>query len=452
MTNSRIEEVLERYVKALTALKQLAEACPTKTGFKKHERAWRFLDVIVARDGLQKQLEKTGTPAEILEKVSRLDENLRKQFKEFSRNICQKERGEIFKRLENLRDVCEPPETAWWWFPKISVWDRFDSGWDALAIVLLTGSFGILTDISSRLLIGGVGSGIWGSLAIGFQSFVALIGAGSLTTTGQKFINSILKSLRIRPHRWQEAKFGVSFLIFGFVLCVRLSYPLIASSFRKAGGEPNYKITTERLEIDKRDKGLASAESNYKRSLAFNPDDAKTHFYLGSLYEELYNYKLARSEYELAARGGELEAYNNLARLFILDENYNTAACILSRLDNELKKIRLEKKWKSMPQSYKKLNYFFYKNLGWVRMKQERWVIAKNLLREAIDLEEEVELQPKEQVVAAHCLRAQVLEKLDGPEKAKSEWQICHRDVDLLMDPEYEEWSGMAKKRLMPQD
>jgi Flp pilus assembly protein TadD len=62
--------------------------------------------------------------------------------------------------------------------------------------------------------------------------------------------------------------------------------------------------------------------SDFTNALKLDPNFAETHYNLGSLYEDVRDFDRARSEYRLAMLGGLAAAYNNLARLYILDKDY----------------------------------------------------------------------------------------------------------------------------------
>ena len=430
--NPRLEVVLERYENALRTLKEAIEKSAEITVNQLPVQL--VLDVLVARDALQRQLETAETPAESLVKVSELDRGLREQFEALPRKVCQEELRKILTQLEDLRDVCEPPKKAWWWFLEIPVcwWDRFDLAWDTLAVLWLAATFSLLTDISSRFLIGGGGPGLFGSFAVIFQSILALSGGGALTKTGQTVFKSTLKRWRVPRHLWQEAKFVAASLLLLIFVGFRLSLPGIAVVYRNAGVQ-DYKAGR-----------LASAESNYKRALKLNPDDGKTHLYLGSLYETLQDFKSAHTEYQIAMRSGSVAAFNNIARLYILDENYAAAASLL--------------KWSKAlitsedvtSEDGKKLLYSLHKNLGWVHWEQGRLAEAEAELLTAIeDLAEPAQLSPERQA-SAHCLLAQVLDAKGEPDQASLKWEYCLRHARGLL-PEEAAWLNRAQERLKSQ-
>ena len=52
---------------------------------------------------------------------------------------------------------------------------------------------------------------------------------------------------------------------------------------------------------------------------------------MGNVYEELGKLEPAQAEYEIAIQGGLPDAYNNQARLYILQEQFDRAAVLLEQ-------------------------------------------------------------------------------------------------------------------------
>ena len=77
---------------------------------------------------------------------------------------------------------------------------------------------------------------------------------------------------------------------------------------------------------------LPQAVSDFTKALELDPNFAETHYNLGSLYEDLRDFDKARAEYRVAILGGLAAAYNNLARLYILDKDYAAAVDLLGRV------------------------------------------------------------------------------------------------------------------------
>lgn len=67
---------------------------------------------------------------------------------------------------------------------------------------------------------------------------------------------------------------------------------------------------------------LPLAFFSYSLALKLNPISPAAHYNLAATYENQHNYKLAHAQYQQAIEGGLIEAYNNQARLYILEGNY----------------------------------------------------------------------------------------------------------------------------------
>ncbi len=514
------EDVLGRYKKALEVLEEAARASPTiktpllnevmlKTEGERQKRRDRqgkkpsllyqlgkaiglalkrgkpaphipspiILDLLRARDAVQEVLEdKTQDLSGKIVEIVEQDNRLKKQAKSIVRAV----------NLDDWRANFNPPAQAWWWFfePPPHKLNQFDWLWSGSSIVCLTAAISLLVNISSRFLSGG--PDIPGAFAISIQSVLTLWAAqGSLTQAGNKRIEKLLQKLNIPKYLWKEVQLCFSVLLllglFGFYSML----PRFAVDYRKSGLE-DYNAHL-----------LANAESKYKRSLALNPNDPETHFYLGTLYEDLQNSQQARSEYEIAARGGYWDAYNNLARLYILGEKYAEAAFLLKQLV-----FKLEKQDANVELKNVELKFFLYKNLGWARLGQARLNDAEKRLVQAIDFADQYqaklesrEKQAREQVQkartqlqqahwlefvgakyklddaekeledakkevnkpeqmrgSAHCLLAQVLEKQDDANKkakAEEQWKKCKKHASS-QSPEEDEWIYMARQRVKP--
>lgn len=172
---------------------------------------------------------------------------------------------------------------------------------------------------------------------------------------------------------------------------------------------------------------LPRAEFFYSWALKLNPTSKVADYNLGRLYEDQQNMELAHAKYRKAMQDDFVAApaYNNLARLYILDNDYTSAVDLLSKgmnlaTDNEEK-------------------YALLKNLGWARLMQARYPQAKAHLQEAIALDSDK--------APAHCLMAQVLEAQQDKAQALPEWETClaYASYD---NPDEDTWIGMAKKRL----
>lgn len=148
---------------------------------------------------------------------------------------------------------------------------------------------------------------------------------------------------------------------------------------------------------------LPAAEFYYKLALIFTPEMEGLQYNLGSLYEEQQVWDKARAAYQLELKHDFDKAYNNLARLEILDGNYTAALPLietgLSLTENE------------------QVKYNLLKNLGWAQLELSNYQQAQFNLQTAISLDKNR--------ASAYCLQAQVWEHLEQSSVALTAWQNC---------------------------
>lgn len=180
--------------------------------------------------------------------------------------------------------------------------------------------------------------------------------------------------------------------------------------------------------INHLDGQLPQAQLGYKIALKLNPLSAEAHYNRGAAYEDEQNYQRAHNEYQLAIEGGLVEAYNNQARLYILEGNYDAAVSLL-RIGLPLAqdtRVRAD----------------MYKNQGWARLGQRRYAKAKLDLSAAIQL--------KSDRAPAYCLLAQVLEHEADKKGALEYWRKCLGFSYQPETPEEDKWVELASQRLSP--
>ncbi len=397
MSSTDLKQAVEQYSAALVEIEQ-ARPSPS---------ARQTLAALKARDLVQAALaDKAQDPVDSLLTLVQLDDRLRKQAGPIAQSV----------NLTEWRASLNPPAQAWWWFLEAHVpphrSDRFDWLWSATAVLCLTGSLSLLVDISSRFLKGGPDT--FGAFAVIVQSTLTLLAAGgALTKAGQEVIERALKSLNAPKHFWNEIKLGLAVALLLGLVSFHLSLPQIAILYNNNGLE-NYRAGH-----------LASAQFDYDRALKLNPDYPEAHYNLGLLYEDLQDPDRARTEYQLALSGGLDAAYNNSARLYILEENYSAAVqLLLVGLDSAQDDT---------------VRYDMLKNLGWARLGQGRYAEAKASLEPAIALASEK--------AAAYCLLAQVLEAQDDQARALVEWENCLKFADGR-NPDEDAWIDLARRAL----
>lgn len=173
---------------------------------------------------------------------------------------------------------------------------------------------------------------------------------------------------------------------------------------------------------------LPLAFFSYSLALKLNPISPAAHYNLGATYEDQHNYKLAHVQYQQAIEGGLIEAYNNQARLYILEGNYDAAVSLL-RVGLPL-------------ASYERVKADMYKHRGWARLKQGRYDEAKLALTAAIKL--------KGERSPAYCLLAQVREEEGDRKGAFPLWENCLRFAYQPKTPEEDKWMHLARQHLDP--
>lgn len=287
-------------------------------------------------------------------------------------------------------------------------WDRFDWLWHTLSVIGLTMALSVVIDISGRFLSGGPDT--LGAFAVIGQSVLTMLAAGgALTQAGREASQRLLTSLRLSKQFWAEAQLSFVFLLLVGVILFYSTLPWIATLYNNHGVK-HYLAGR-----------LASAELAFNRAIKLNPDDVGAHYNLGRLYEALEDDR-ARTEYRAALKGGLDAAYNNLARLYLLQEQYAQAESLLlagiDRTQND------------------DVKYSLLKNMGWAQWGLKDYAGAESVLRQAIAI------QPDK--APAHCLLAQAL---TAPEEQQQEWEQCHRWCSARQSPEEGKWCAEAVRQ-----
>ena len=396
MMNEQLDKALKLYKLRLTVLEEAAPQASKE----------QILDVLLARDKVQAALNNSDPYATTsLMIINELDNRLKQQADVIHQQI----------NLADWRTIKNPKAESWWWFLQSSNQQEGEYDWllSPLSILCLTISLGLVTNIAPRFIVGG--PDVAGALVVMGQSVVTLLAVGSvLTKAGQEGVERLLTCCKCPKRHWQTISFVASFALLLISIGFRLLLPQIAVLYHQRG-------------LESYQKGRwTSAQSDYLRSLQLNPDYGAAHFHLGVLYEDLQEFDKARSEYRLALQAGNNRAYNNLARLFILDKKYPTAIPLL--LQGQV-----------LAKNDQELQYALLKNLGWVRLAQSRYPAAEGYLLNAIEL--------IENRAPAHCLLAQVLDKQKKDKEALQEWESCLRYASSSL-PDEDEWIWQAKQRL----
>ncbi|AOX04037.1 hypothetical protein BJP34_35535 [Moorena producens PAL-8-15-08-1] len=329
--------------------------------------------------------------------------------------------------LAKYRNSFQPPATAWWWRLETEapphLWDRWDWLWRGLTVGSWTVNLSLLVDIVPRFL--SAGTGVAGVAVVAFPSILTLLQARSeLTQAGKEGFEKLLNRLRIPKHYHQEAKFASTLLLFGVLVLLSLKKPAFSDWYNRQG-------------VKKYNQGqLAGAEGDYLQALALDPDNAKAHYNLGSLYEDLQEFNKAKSQYQFAVKGNLIKAKNNLARLWILENKPELATPLL---------------WKSLqeiPEEQVRIRYNLMKNLGWALLQQQQLEQAETILTGAIALASTAEgMEQIKTRASAHCLLAQVYEQQTRNGEALEQWQTCCQ-LGSIVNPDQPKWLNLAHKAL----
>lgn len=411
-----LEQTLTEYERALQELEEGNET-------ERSPAADTCLQILLLRDKIQTQVTREHPPSTraVLQLIS-LDERLSEQGGLIAQTLP----------LDKFRDLIDPPESAWWWYvqppEKIHPWDTYNWLWEILTVPILTSNFALVAAISSRFLAGGPDA--IGAFATIGQGLIALLAAGApLSKVGQQVIERSLTAFNLPKYLWHEAKLTLALAVLLGLLGFQAYLPNIARFYVRRG------ITAQR----RFETTLALAQ--FERALELDPNNMEAHFRLGNIYEDLLEFDKAQAEYRVALLGDCIEAYNNLARLYIVQsEDYTGAAALLRQGQLKLEnRETIEIKYCSSA-SLPAIEYIFLKNLGWARLMQDRPFEAESELRKAL------EINPQD--ASPHCLLAQALEAQNKqPAAVLEQWQQCYA-LARGFNSEEDTWLDLARQRL----
>ena len=327
--------------------------------------------------------------------------------------------------LPNWRKSLNPPVHHWWWYPKSIEEPKPILGWlfGGLTVALLTLTLALAKDIAARFFTGA--PGVWSSIGAIVPVALALLAAGGvLTKVGQQIVDAYLTQRVPYPRYWPLIKFSLALGLLGvFFWGHSVGLPWAAAKYHAVGSKQYFE-----------EGKLAKAQVNFERALQLNSDFPTANHDLALTYEDLRDFKQAKAEYAKAIKAGYLKSVNNLARLQLMEEEYESAAVLLLTAQQTLQD--------NPPDSDDpELEYGLHKNLGWAWLKQGRLIKAQGELLTAIRLEKQLSGSRPD----AHCLLAQVLEAQENTTEAQAEWETCLRKISR---PEDDVWAGMANKAL----
>jgi hypothetical protein len=392
------------------------------------------VNILTARDKVQKALAtENQVTANLLERLVALDNQLQENAALISQILD----------LAAYRNSLSVTTQDWWWNLDSTIEsdssDKFAWLWKGARLSVWTMNLGLLGTLATRFFSGA--SGLTEVLTIALPSILVLLQANNeLTSSGQEGFNRLFNRLKIPPHLYEQAKFIPTASLFGFLLIIWFLQPQFSQEINREGRRAEEKGQ------------LTNAEQNYLKAIALDSNNLDATYNLGNLYEELQNFDNARKYYIIAAKGGVPDAYNNLARLYILENKYSEAVLLLK--DGLELMAQKEQQNTNVSNDLNAVKYSMFKNLGWAKLKQANYGEAQGFLLGAIGIASQPEIQSYIlNPGAANCLLAQVLEAQKSSE-AVEQWRQCYDLVNKRLGPsdvrnaEEETWFSLAKQKL----
>jgi tetratricopeptide (TPR) repeat protein len=430
-----LKALLDEYESALRRRQNEAESAPESV-----------LDLLRTRDEIDRVLERERSVGkENLDRLLALDRQL------------QEEAGALAQALDwpAYRHSLGVSPEAWWWHLDSSVEsevpERLVWLWQGARLGLWTINLGLLGTLAGRFFSGA--SGLLEVFTIALPSLLVLLQANNeLTTSGREGFNRLFNRLKIPPRWYEAARFVPTVVLFGGLLGIWFTQPQFSEEMNRQG-----RKAEERGQ-------WARAERDFLKALALNGGNLNAAYNLGNLYEELQNFDSAKKYYVIAAKGGVADAYNNLGRLYIRQNQYSEAILLLN--DGLAIVEKQEQENESLAPELNEVKYSLFKNLGWAKLRQGEtlrranqletidYTEAKSYLLAAIGLASDPEL--KSSILnpgAAHCLLAMVLEAEASPESLE-QWRQCSDLVGQRLgardvrNPEEEAWFALAQQKL----
>ncbi len=452
-----LKTALLRYKSALNCL------MPPNSSPNKSE----VLEILSARDALGKLLETEETiDISILSELIELDSHLKEQAYKIT---------EVLNLSEYQSSL---PSTSQTWLldieKKSHPWNSFEWWLKGAKILIWTVNLALFSTLATRFLSGG--SGFLEVALIALPGVLSLLQLQKGLTKGErKRFYNLLKGFNGFPHisgfpkvvaifisTLLSAIFSSYGLFLGFFLLIWFQQPLFSDIYKNLG------------KTHQDNQNLVVAEQKYLKAIALDSDNFDAHYKLATLYEELQDIDKAKKEYLIAAKGGHLDAYNNLAYWYIRQDKDAEAINLLNKglkfvaeREKNLEKLTDEEKL-----DLKLLQYNLYKNLGWARFEQKRDEYARPYLLTAIKIVERAktltylgksQVQYIDNPGAAYCLYAQLLERAEAkssvmkpsqqPSQAKQYWQECRELIKKRLasgkeiNPEEDSWLYKAKKK-----
>ena len=451
-----LQTALERYKNALNCLSH--NSSPNKN---------QVLEILSARDALGKLLEtENSISSSILSELIDQDSQL-------------KEQAYKITQVPDLPDYQGSlPTTSQAWLLDIEAekkshpWNSFEWWLKGTKILIWTINLALFSTLATRFL--SSGSGFLEVALIAFPGVLSLLQLQKELTKGErKRFYKLLKGFNGFPNISGFRKV-VAIFISSLVSAIISSYGLFLGLFLLIWfNQPFFSERYKNMgKTHQTNQNLVVAEQKYLKSIALDSDNFDAYYKLATLYEELQDIDKAKKEYLIAAKGGHLDSYNNLAYWYIRQDKDAEAINLLNQglkfvaeREKNLEKLTDEEKL-----DLKLFQYNLFKNIGWARFEQKQDEYAKFFLLGAIDIVEQAktltylgksQVQYIDNPGAAYCLYAQLLEQAEAKSlatqpsqqtsQAKRYWQECRELIEKRLasgeeiNPEEDSWLYEAK-------
>jgi tetratricopeptide (TPR) repeat protein len=356
----------------------------------------KVFEILFFRNKISKALK--GKSLETLEqvnKISELDNLLREEKGIF--NLIEKE------RLTEWQNVLQVSSDEWWWKLNES---SADLKWNLLTGFALTASLTIGAFISSKFLLAGIDT--VGIGTVFSQVFFGFLAGSAMTEAGKKIAEKIFLKIGVDQINYARCSAVISLVLLIATILFYLSLPLIARAYNFNG------TGLKHLSNSQDPARFQKAISNFKHAISLNSNFAQAHYNLAEAYEDSFDINNAIISYQNAIQSDATmyPAYNNLARLYIL--NRNDAATALKLINKAFSYAQDD----SLARDNIAIRYTLLKNRGWAYYALKSYDYAKK------DLMMAVRLIPENP--SGHCLLSKVLEAIGENDAAQKEQSICY--------------------------
>lgn len=374
-----------------------------------------LLPVLLVRDQVEAAMQQSNSlPAEQAQQLLALDKRLRDQMT-----------GSSLADLSDWRSTFHPPDARWWWFLDQAAEKRGEERnlvWVLLAGTLMTLTIPLALEIIKRLWAGAPDIvSIFGTL------LTLLLTASPLTKRGAELAQWVLKRVRPKSHSHAAAMCAMALIAFVAVLVARLLLPQLAVAYNNRGYDAVHK------------GNLTDAQRYFQRAVALDADMAVGYYHLGNVYEEIARPDEAITWYKRALEH-DLNlgaAYNNLGRLHILQGNPGLAVQVLQA---GLRRTPGEAETEAATR------YRLLSNLGWAYYALEQPARARDMLEQAVALENKLDVALRSAV--PHYYLALTYEALEQPQTAIQQWEDSLRYLDND-DPDQAGWDEIIHTHLV---